>query len=77
MSKTLGKTTTIVQTVLGPMSVVNEYILEYDIEDMVRTRAESQARIVQMINVGRDTTPSGDEKLIPSIYTNITDDLED
>ena len=78
MSKVLGKQTNIVPSVLGPVAVTTEYIIEYDIEDIVRTKAESQARIIQMINVGREIKPgSEDSDSISSVYTNITEDLED
>jgi hypothetical protein len=78
MSKSLGKTIVMVPTDLGGSAVTTEYVVEYDVEDIVRSRAESQARIVQMVNVGRDTrAQTSESNVLPTIYTDITEDLED
>jgi hypothetical protein len=78
MSKPLGKQTNIVPTVLGPMAVSTEYVSEYDVEDIVRTKAESQARIIQMMNVARDIKSTANTTgVLPTIYTDITEDLEE
>lgn len=77
MSKILGKQTNMVPTALGPMAVTTEYIKEYDIEDIVRSKAESQARIIQMINVAKDTPVSNDNSLVSTIYKDVVDGLEE
>lgn len=76
MSKRLGQQVVIVPTALGGMTVTTDYVIEYDVEDIIRARAESQARIIQMVNVGRDVRIKGyDNKTIPSKYTDVTEDL--
>lgn len=76
MSKPLGKQVIVVPTALGGMTVTTEYIFEYDVEDIVRMRAESQARIIQMVNIGREVkAKTYEDGTVPSIYTTITEDL--
>lgn len=76
MSKSLGKEIVLVPTDLGGMTVTTEYLFEYDVEDIVRSRAESQARIIQMVNLGRDIkAKTYDKVVVPSIYTDITEEL--
>ena len=78
MSKSLGKTIVMVPSDLGGVAVTTEYVVDYDVEDIVRARAESQARIIQMVNSGRDMRASTYENnVLPTIYTDITEDLED
>lgn len=76
MSKVVGKQVTIVPTELGGMTVEAKYVVEYDVEDVVRAKAESQARLIQMANVGRDIRKKTlNSKVLPSAFTSVVEDL--
>lgn len=76
MSKEIGKQVTLVPTELGGMTVETKYVVEYDVEDVVRSKAESQARLIQMANVGRDIRKKTlNNKVLPSAFTTEVEDL--
>jgi hypothetical protein len=78
LSKLLGKSTVIVPTDLGAMSVVTEVVVDYDIEDIIQRKSESQALVIQMANAGRNMKPKAySNDVLPSIYTTTLEDLED
>ena len=77
MSKVLAKESIMVPTELGMVTVTTETIEDFDIEDIVRTRAESQAMILQALNLSRDMNPQEpDPAIVSTIYKNVKGDLE-
>jgi hypothetical protein len=58
MSKILGKMQYILPSDLGDVSIINELVLEYDVEDVVRNRAISQGRALQFMNIGNQVDPN-------------------
>ena len=78
MSKLLSKRVVIVPTDLGALAVTTEIITDFDIEDVIARKAESQALLVQMSNVGKDTrAQTFDSNVLPSKYINATEELDD
>lgn len=76
MSKTIGKQVTLVPTALGGMTVEAKYVIEYDVEDVIASKAESQARLIQMANAGRDIRKKTlNSKVLPSKFTEVVEDL--
>jgi hypothetical protein len=78
MSKVLGDHIVLVPTQLGGMSIRTRYISGMDVEDIVRARAESQATLVQLINIGKDVQIGApNSKVMSSAFVNISDTLEE
>lgn len=77
MSKVLGDHVAIVPTTLGGMTVKTRYIAGMDVEDIVRSKAESQATLIQLVNIGKDTlTKSPNAKILASAFTDISEELD-
>lgn len=78
MSTVIGDHVVVVPTTLGGMTVRTRYVTGLDVEDIVRAKAESQAILVQLINVGKDTiAKSPNAKILTSAFTEVTEELED
>ena len=77
MSKSLGKKVSIVPTDLGAISVTSEVIAGFDIEDIVKSKALSQALLVKMLMIGKDYKPQTiTEDTITSVFSSSQEDLE-
>lgn len=77
MSTVLGDHVVIVPTTLGGMTVKTRYVTGMDVEDIVRAKAESQATLIQLINIGKDTlAKSPNSKIMTSAFTEVTEELE-
>ena len=70
MSKEYARTTQIIPTALGNLTVTNILIEEYDVEDLTSANSESQARSVQMQNVGSllQDQPSWPKDILPTSF---------
>lgn len=54
MSKIEATQTYIIATALGNMAVKDEIISDFDVEDVVKNKATSQARLLQFLNIGAE-----------------------
>lgn len=78
MSKILGEHVVLVPTVLGGMTVKTTYIVEMDIDDIVRSKAVSQATLISLLNTGRDfENKSQDSKAMNSSFANLSVPLKE
>lgn len=67
----------LISTEIGTMAVRREILSEFDVDALVRNRAISQARAVQMVNIGKQidgntTLPSAS---IPSLFRGTEEEL--
>lgn len=79
MSRVVNRREKTFHTDLGAMNVITEELEDFDVEDIVRMRATSQARIVQFINLGKNVdinSPQG-ARTIKSKYANNDVELEE
>lgn len=77
MSTELSSKSYLFSTDLGFMQAKLSTVVGYDMEDVVRDMAVSQARVVQFINLGKridQSKPQG-ARTLPSIYLNNTEEL--
>jgi len=51
MSKEVARVSYLIPTDIGNMLVEERLVAEYDVEDIIRDRALSQGRYLQMVNV--------------------------
>lgn len=60
----------LISTEIGTLSVRREILSDYDIDAVVRNRAVSQARSIQMLNIGHviDGNAMLPEESLPSIF---------
>lgn len=73
MASTLkSETSYLVSTDIGIMQVKMKTVTGYDVEDIVADKARSQARAVQMANIGKavDPTKPLGARTLPSIWLN-------
>ena len=78
MSITIGKRIVVIPTDIGAMTVTTEAVIDYDIEDIVREKAESQAMVLKMANMGRENkVPVFDTNIIPSVFSTEREDLDE
>ena len=77
MSLEIGQSVVLVPTTMGIASVKSTLLIDYDIEDLVRSRAISQARVLQMINLGKEINPNENMPtgIIPSSFVGNTEEL--
>lgn len=77
MSKVESSRFYLIPTALGNMGVKVELLSDFDVEDMVRNRAVSQARSVQMLNTGKliDSSAILPQRVLPSAFRNNTEEL--
>jgi hypothetical protein len=54
MSQVIGTKTYIIVTALGNVAMRHQLVTDYSVEDIVRDKALSQARLVHMINIGNN-----------------------
>lgn len=75
MSKAVAKKTYLIATTLGNIALREELIQDYDVEDVVRGKAESQARLIQMINVGKELVgnPNFPSEVLPTVFKDSED----
>lgn len=73
MSLKIAKETYVVPSELGTFIVHDELVEEYDVEDIIRARAESQMKVLQMINKGNELSANQnlDNELLPTIFKGI------
>lgn len=77
MSATAASRRFIFNTAMGPMVVNSQAIVDFDVEDVVRTKAISQMRLIEYVNLGQSininkTIP---QSSIPSVFVGATDTL--
>jgi hypothetical protein len=78
MSRSIAKRLVIIPSDLGGMTVSTELLIDYDIEEIVKSKAESQALILQMANLGKDIKPAmPGANVLTSIYTELEEDLDE
>lgn len=66
----IASQTYLISTVLGNIAVKNDLVVERDVDDIVHQKAESQARAIQMFNLGKDiqNNPQLPKESLPSIF---------
>ena len=72
MSKVVRTKTYLIATALGNVAVKTLLIQGYDVEDVVRQKATSQARLIQMVNVGKEIQSNADipAESLPTVFAN-------
>ena len=70
MSELIETKTYLIVTALGNIALRRHLVSDYSVEDMVRSRAISQARLVQMMNVGNnlDGNPTLPAEALPTVF---------
>lgn len=70
MSRVQGTRRYLFTTQVGVLTVKRQVVTEYDVEDLVRVRAISQARAVQFSNLGKiiDQNAQVPTQSIPSVF---------
>ena len=79
MSKVLDTRTYLISTEIGTMAVKKTIVNDYDIEDLVRSRAISQARAVQFMNIGKqiDGNANLPTESLPAVFRSNEEELEE
>jgi len=79
MSRIISQKFYIISTALGPVGVRVQLRDQYDVEDVVRNRAISQARAVQFVNTGKiiDANAQLPPGSIPSVFKGNDEELVD
>ena len=67
----------LIPTALGNMGVKADLLSDFDVEDIIRNRSVSQARAVQMLNVGKliDVNSVLPDRVLPSAFRNNEEEL--
>ena len=67
----------LISTEIGTISVRREILSDYDVDAVVRNRAMSQARTIQMVNTGNqiDGNTNLPSASLPSVYRSTDDQL--
>lgn len=76
MSKVEAQKSFLIATALGNVVVRDKLVSDADIEDVVKTQAISQARLIQMVNVGKqiDKNATLPAAVLPSIFKDAGDE---
>lgn len=77
MSKIINQRQKQFHTALGNAVVKTQEVIEFDVEDIIQLRAISQARMIQLINIGKSidiNAPTG-ARTIASTYFNNEEEL--
>lgn len=79
MSKVVAERTYLIATQLGNMLVKNQLVVEYDVEDIIREQAISQARLIHMLNISKeiDSNAMLPKESLPTIFKNSEEELSD
>lgn len=78
MSEIVKQSSYVVSADIGLFHVRINTVAGYDVEDIVQDKALSQARAVQMLNLGKqiDQGKPTAERTIPSLWLNNTEELD-
>lgn len=79
MSKVVAEKTYLIATQLGNMLVKNQLVTDYDIEDIVREQAVSQARLIHMLNISKEIDANAllPKEALPTVFKNSEEELSD
>ena len=79
MSKIVDEKKHLFSTEIGNVLVTTQVVTEFDVEDIIRLRAISQARQVQLITLGKGYDPNAirGPRTLSSTYTNNREELLD
>jgi hypothetical protein len=79
LSKVVAERTYLIATQLGNMLVKNQLVTEYDVEDIVREQAISQARLIHMLNISKEIDANAmlPKESLPTIFKNSEEELSD
>ena len=71
-SKLVSETSCLTSTDIGIMLVKIQAVTGYDVEDIIRDRAVSQARAVQFVQIGKIINPNAPstERTLSSVWLN-------
>lgn len=77
MSKTTVTSVFIFHSDLGPIATEVATVSNYDVEDIIKRRAISQARAVQLLNLGKRASPNDPKapRTITSAYSSSQEEL--
>lgn len=72
MSKIIATKSYLIATAVGNIKVVGTLVTDFDVEDIVSGQAESQAKLVQLVNIGKDINNNATlpREVLPSIFRN-------
>lgn len=72
MSKVEAQKTYLIATAIGTVKIIGQLITGFDVEDIIHSQAISQARLVQLANIGRDISANAilPTEVLPSIFKN-------
>ena len=70
MSKVEASQTYLIATALGNMAVKDEILSDFDVEDIVRNNAVSQARLIQFLNIGAELNENAQlpSEALPTVF---------
>jgi hypothetical protein len=76
MSKVLSDQTYLIATALGNVAVTQTLVTDYSVEDIMRGKAEAQAKALQMINIGKelDGNPDLPVDVLPTMFADVNTD---
>lgn len=77
MSRVYAERNFIFNTELGPVTQKAQLLYEFDVEDIVRSRALSQAKAIQFVNIGNqaDLNARFPEGAVPTAFTSSGENL--
>ena len=77
MSTTTDLSSYIFNTDIGNVVVQFKEIVNFDVEDIIRQRAISQARAIQLLNIGKqiDINRPTAARTLPTVYLKNTEEL--
>ncbi|NDC22652.1 MAG: hypothetical protein EBZ49_00755 [Proteobacteria bacterium] len=76
MSKIEAQESYLIATALGNVVVRDKLVSDADVEDVVKSQAISQARLIQMVNVGKQIDKNAvlPAAVLPSVFRDAGDE---
>lgn len=77
MSDVVAAKTYLIATAIGNIKMESQLVTDFDIEDIVHAQAISQAKLVQLVNLGQEIDASAQlpKEALPSVFRNNTEGL--
>lgn len=79
MSKVAAERTYLISTQLGNMVVKTQLVTDYDVEDVIREQAVTQARLIHMLNISKEIDANAllPKESLPTVFKNSDEELVD
>ena len=70
MSKVEASRSYLIATALGNMMVKAEILSDFDVEDLIKNKSSSQARLLQFLNIGAEINENAQlpPETVPTIF---------